>query len=86
MDCEKLIMTIIWTRKSTVMRLGKPLEHLQAALKVTKEISDPVVGVCAVGRQISYAIYLFNDMMIWVRFSISIKFRSTSNPNLTCSI
>lgn len=48
-----------------LMRIGKPFEHLQAALKATKEMSDPVVGVCAAGRQISYAIYLFNDMLIW---------------------
>lgn len=48
-----------------LMRIGKPLEHLQAALKVTKEMSDPVVGICAMGRQISYAVYLFHDMLIW---------------------
>ncbi|KAI7963761.1 hypothetical protein MJO29_004188, partial [Puccinia striiformis f. sp. tritici] len=48
-----------------LMRLGKPFEHLQAALKGTKEMSDPILGICGVGRQISYAIYLFNDMMIW---------------------
>ncbi|CAH7684485.1 peroxisomal biogenesis factor 11 [Phakopsora pachyrhizi] len=48
-----------------LMRLGKPIEHLQAALKATKEVSDPVSSVCGIGRQLSYAIYLYNDMIIW---------------------
>ncbi|GAA6046379.1 hypothetical protein JCM3770_004891 [Rhodotorula araucariae] len=48
-----------------LMRLGKPLEHLQAAVKGL-DISDPVIKVTTVGRQIGYAGYLFNDMLIWL--------------------
>ena len=48
------------------MRIGKPLEHLQAAVKGL-DISDPVLKITTVGRQIGYAGYLVNDMLIWVR-------------------
>jgi hypothetical protein len=82
MGCRKLTkMMMVRPRDSKVMRIGKPLEHLQAALKVTKEMSDPVVGICAMGRQISYAVYLFHDMLIWVRlFSLT----TTKSLPLTC--
>lgn len=50
------------------MRIGKPLEHAQAAVK-SLDIADPVLKVTALGRQIGYAGYLVNDMLIWVRFS-----------------
>lgn len=62
-----------------LMRLGKPLEHLQAALKATKELSDPILGICGIGRQISYAIYLFNDMLIW---AAKIKFITIDKSDL----
>lgn len=47
------------------MRIGKPLEHLQAAVKAL-DISDPVLKITAFGRQLGYAGYLFNDMLVWV--------------------
>lgn len=48
------------------MRIGKPLEHAQAAVKAL-DIADPVLKLTALGRQIGYAGYLVNDMLIWVR-------------------
>lgn len=54
------------------MRLGKPLEHLQAALKATKENSDPTLTALAIGRQLAYAVYLFNDMLIWVIHTLTL--------------
>ncbi|KAG0140751.1 hypothetical protein CROQUDRAFT_664753 [Cronartium quercuum f. sp. fusiforme G11] len=48
-----------------LMRIGKPLEHLQAALKATKESSDPALAALAIGRQLAYAAYLVDDMLIW---------------------
>lgn len=48
------------------MRIGKPLEHAQAAVK-TFTISDPILKYTALGRQLGYAGYLVNDMLIWVR-------------------
>lgn len=53
------------------MRVGKPLEHAQAAVK-TLEISDPVLKYTALGRQLGYAGYLVNDMLIWVRVSLQV--------------
>lgn len=47
------------------MRIGKPLEHMQAAVKGL-DISDSVLKATTVGRQIGYAGYLFNDMLVWV--------------------
>jgi peroxin-11B len=49
-----------------VMRLGKPLEHLQAALRATA--NDGPIGeqITAIGRQLAYAGYLAYDSIIWV--------------------
>jgi hypothetical protein len=48
------------------MRIGKPVEHLQSAVK-SLEKPDPVLKITAIGRQLGYAGYLFNDMLVWVR-------------------
>ncbi|KAK9896989.1 peroxisomal biogenesis factor 11 [Cystobasidium minutum MCA 4210] len=50
------------TRK--VMRLGKPIEHLQAALKA-QSIADPILKFTAIIRQLGYAAYLANDHLVW---------------------
>lgn len=47
------------------MRIGKPVEHLQAAIK-SLDVSDSFLKLTAVGRQIGYAVYLFNDMLVWL--------------------
>ena len=47
------------------MRVGKFLEHFQAAIKATA-IQDPVVSYLAIGRQLSYALYLIHDTLQWV--------------------
>ena len=47
------------------MRVGKFLEHLQAALKATT-VQDPVVSYAAIGRQLGYAFYLTLDTLQWV--------------------
>jgi len=48
-----------------MMRLGKPLEHLQAALRATA--NDGPIGeqITAIGRQLAYAGYLAYDSIIW---------------------
>ena len=48
-----------------VMRIGKPLEHAQSAIKAL-DIADPFLKYTAVGRQLGYAGYLLNDTLIWV--------------------
>ncbi|BGP15070.1 hypothetical protein JCM10213_002786 [Rhodosporidiobolus nylandii] len=48
-----------------LMRIGKPFEHLQAAVRALT-IQDTILKVTAVGRQLGYAGYLFNDMLVWL--------------------
>lgn len=47
------------------MRVGKFLEHFQAALKATS-IQDPFVSYTAIGRQLGYGGYLIFDTLQWV--------------------
>lgn len=54
--------TLALSRK--LMRIGKPLEHAQAAVKAL-DVSNPVLKFTALGRQLGYAGYLFNDMLVW---------------------
>jgi len=49
-----------------VMRLGKPLEHLQAALRATTDTGPMGEQVTTIGRQLGYAAYLSYDSIIWV--------------------
>jgi peroxin-11B len=56
------------------MRLGKPLEHLQAALKASQSANlsqRSLERFTAVARQLSYAGYLALDGVVWAQ---SIKF------------
>lgn len=50
------------------MRIGKFLEHFQAALKATT-IQDPIVSYAAIGRQLGYGLYLILDALQWVSIS-----------------
>ena len=52
------------------MRIGKPLEHAQAAVK-SLDIQDSVLKLTTVGRQVGYAGYLVHDMLVWVRPALS---------------
>jgi len=47
-----------------LMRIGKPVEHAQAAIK-SLDIGDPVLKFTALGRQLGYAGYLVYDALIW---------------------
>lgn len=53
------------------MRLGKPLEHLQAALKATQISTSAGEQITTIGRQLAYAGYLTYDSLIWVSLCIS---------------
>lgn len=55
------------------MRVGKFLEHMQAALKASA-IQDPIVSYTAIGRQIGYACYLTLDTLQWVHGSKAYQF------------
>ncbi|KAI0963388.1 hypothetical protein AcW1_000477 [Taiwanofungus camphoratus] len=49
-----------------LMRLGKPLEHLQAALRAAQISGDASEQLTAIGRQLSYFGYLTYDALVWV--------------------
>jgi peroxin-11B len=53
---------------SLVMRLGKPLEHLQAALRATAGSGPLGEQITTIGRQLAYAGYLTYDSIIWVSY------------------
>jgi peroxin-11B len=48
------------------MRLGKPMEHLQSALKATQLQTPTVEQLMTIGRQLGYAGYLTYDALAWV--------------------
>jgi hypothetical protein len=51
-----------------VMRLFKPVEHLQAAFKAAASAEHPIEQFTTIGRQLGYFGYLSLDMIVWVCF------------------
>jgi peroxin-11B len=49
------------------MRLGKPVEHLQAALRATFAPGPASETITTVARQVAYFGYLSYDALVWVR-------------------
>jgi peroxin-11B len=49
-----------------VMRLGKPMEHLQAALRASASDSSPVETLLLIARHIGYFAFLSYDAIAWV--------------------
>jgi len=56
-----------------LMRLGKPMEHLQAALRAAHSPGEAAQQVAKVGRQLCYFGYLSYDTLIWAN---TVKFLS----------
>ncbi|KAH0838409.1 peroxisomal biogenesis factor 11-domain-containing protein [Lanmaoa asiatica] len=50
---------------SAVMRLGKPLEHLQAALRAAQSPTELGEQLATIGRQLAYFGYLTYDAIVW---------------------
>ena len=48
------------------MRLGKPLEHLQAALRAAQSTGDLKEQLTTIARQLGYFGYLAYDAVVWV--------------------
>ncbi|KAI0815261.1 peroxisomal biogenesis factor 11 [Irpex lacteus] len=48
-----------------LMRLGKPMEHLQAALKAASASGPAAEQLTTIGRQLGYFGYLTNDALVW---------------------
>jgi len=59
-----------------LMRLGKPIEHLQAALRATFSSGPIPETITTIARQFAYFGYLSTDAVIWAH---SVKF-ITMNP------
>jgi Peroxisomal biogenesis factor 11 (PEX11) len=57
------------------MRLGKPIEHLQAALRATLSSGPIQETITTIARQIGYFGYLSTDAVIWVWDSFAIHER-----------
>ena len=54
-----------------VLRLGKPVEHLQAALRAAQTTGEIKEQVTMIGRQLGYFGFLAYDALVWanaVRF------------------
>jgi peroxin-11B len=58
-----------------MMRLGKPLEHLQAALGAAQNAGHLGEQITTIGRQLAYAGYLTYDAIVWAS---SVKFINLS--------
>ncbi|KAF8078493.1 peroxisomal biogenesis factor 11 [Lyophyllum atratum] len=56
-----------------LLRLGKPVEHLQAALRASFAPGPAVEQILTIGRQVAYFGYLSYDAVIWAN---AIKFFS----------
>lgn len=53
------------------MRLGKPIEHLQAALRATFATGPGEEIVTTIARQLSYFGYLTYDAIVWASLASS---------------
>ncbi|KAJ7170007.1 peroxisomal biogenesis factor 11 [Mycena filopes] len=58
-----------------LLRLGKPMEHLQAALRAALTTAPPAEQITTIARQLAYFLYLTFDMVSWAQ---SIKFANFS--------
>ncbi|KAJ7727848.1 peroxisomal biogenesis factor 11 [Mycena maculata] len=54
-----------------LLRLGKPMEHLQAALRAAMVSAPPAEQITTIARQIAYFLYLSFDTFSWAQ---AIKF------------
>ncbi|KZT74765.1 peroxisomal biogenesis factor 11 [Daedalea quercina L-15889] len=54
-----------------LMRLGKPIEHLQAALRAAQVAAEPGEQITTICRQLGYFGYLTYDTLVWAN---AIKF------------
>ncbi|GBC08688.1 hypothetical protein RclHR1_08300004 [Rhizophagus clarus] len=63
-----------------LMRLGKPMEHLQHATKALN-VSDSFAKYITIGRQLGYAVYLFWDTFSWVHSAGVYKFQQIKRIN-----
>jgi len=67
-----------------VMRLGKPMEHLQAALRASASNKSSVETLLLIARHVGYFAFLSYDAIAWVRhptFARVSRLKSVCNPH-----
>jgi peroxin-11B len=57
------------TELRTVFRLGKPIEHVQNALRAALTSAPPLEQVTSIARQVAYALFLSLDNFLWVKWA-----------------
>ncbi|EGO00503.1 hypothetical protein SERLA73DRAFT_181134 [Serpula lacrymans var. lacrymans S7.3] len=66
-----------------LMRLGKPMEHLQAALRAIKPTPEMSEQLTTVGRQLAYFGYLTYDAVIWANSAKFINLKPATSARAT---
>ncbi|KAI6044947.1 peroxisomal biogenesis factor 11 [Pisolithus marmoratus] len=66
-----------------LMRLGKPVEHLQAALRAAQTAGDISEQLATIGRQISYFGYLVYDAVVWANAIKLINLKPSTSQKVT---
>ncbi|KAI6133168.1 peroxisomal biogenesis factor 11 [Pisolithus croceorrhizus] len=66
-----------------LMRLGKPVEHLQAALRVAQTAGDIGEQLATIGRQIGYFGYLAYDTVVWANAVKIINLKPSTSQKVT---
>ncbi|KAG7450385.1 peroxisomal biogenesis factor 11 [Guyanagaster necrorhizus] len=59
-----------------LLRLGKPMEHLQAALRAVLSSSSAPEQITTIARQIAYFGYLSLDALVWANSIKFVQFKS----------
>lgn len=60
------IQPLAWLTPCLVLRLGKPFEHLQSALRAAQSTGDIKEQLMTISRQLGYFGYLTYDAVVWV--------------------
>lgn len=66
-----------------LMRLGKPVEHLQAALRTASSAGEVSEQVTSIGRQLAYFGYLTYDAAVWANTAKFIALKPSTAEKVT---
>ncbi|KAH7931124.1 peroxisomal biogenesis factor [Leucogyrophana mollusca] len=66
-----------------LMRLGKPVEHLQAALRAAQSASEMGEQLTTIGRQLAYFGYLSYDAIVWANSVKLITLKPSTSQKVT---
>ncbi|OJA10839.1 hypothetical protein AZE42_00293 [Rhizopogon vesiculosus] len=66
-----------------LMRLGKPAEHLQAALRAAQSTSEVGEQLTTIGRQLAYFGYLTYDAVVWANAAKFISLKPSTAEKVT---